>query len=128
MYAAILAASALLAVPFQPGTAVANSDHASGKRCWQDIRAIDDQADTDVRDVDKLITLLEDEVGDRAIASGDPGLQERLHAKIAAAKTRRADILDKQHDDLNEIRARCDRLRDEQERAADPDGLSKSRR
>ncbi|MET0230451.1 MAG: hypothetical protein ABW186_05910 [Rhodanobacteraceae bacterium] len=113
MHATILAMSTLLAALLDPGIAVHDGDHPPGTRCRQEFRAVDDQADVDMRDVNQLITLLEDEAGDDAIASGGQDSKDHLRARLAAAKTRRSDILDKQHDDLNVIRARCDRLRHE---------------
>ena len=107
MHASILALSTLLAASLDLGAAVAPGDLPPGTQCREDIRAVDDQADIDMRDINKLIALLEDELGDRATASGE---QDGLRARLVAAKTRRTDILDKQHDDLNVIRARCDRL------------------
>jgi hypothetical protein len=116
MYASIRVMSALLAAPFLFGTAMADTELPPGAKCRQEFRSVDDQADTDVRDVDRLIDLLEGEMGDSAIASGGQEFQDHLRARLETAKARRSDILDKQHDDLNVIRARCDRLRDEQQR------------
>jgi hypothetical protein len=117
MHPSILAVSLLLAASPDVRAAVVHAELPPGARCRQDIRAIDDQADVDMRDANKLIALLEDELDDRAIASSGQGMQDRLRARLAAAKTRRTDIFDKQHDDLNVVRARCDRL-SEQERAS----------
>ena len=103
--------STLVAAPLLFGAALASTELSPGATCREQIRSIDDQADTDVRDVNRLIALLENEVGDSAIASGGPDVLDRLHVKLDAAKTRRSEIIDKQHDDLNAIRARCDRSR-----------------
>jgi hypothetical protein len=119
MYAIVIALITLLATQLLVSTAVANGDPPSSAKCRQEIRAIDDQTDIDVRDINRLIALLEDEVNDRAIASGGQDLQDRLRARLGAAKLHRSSILDKQHNDLNAIRARCDRLRDEAKRATD---------
>jgi hypothetical protein len=108
------------------GTGASANDLPPGTICRQEIRAIDDQADVDMRDVNRLIALLEDELGDRAIASG--GQQDRLRARLDAAKLRRVAILDKQHDDLNTIRARCDRMRNDAERGVDRSGTAGSMR
>jgi len=113
MSVTLRATSALLFAVLS-GVAVADTELPPGARCRQDIRLVDDQADTQIQELNRLIVLLENEVGDRAIAAG--GLQDHLQQRLAAAKTRRSDLLDKQHDDLNVIRARCDRLRDEKQR------------
>jgi hypothetical protein len=115
-----------LLAPLLLGNAIASTELPPGAKCRQEIRAVDDQADGDVRDVNRLIALLEDEVGDSAIASG--GQQDRLRARLDAAKLRRSSILDKQHADLNAIRARCDRLRDDARHAADPTDAAGSAR
>lgn len=114
MHAILLAMSTLLAAPLDPGIAAPQSELAPGTRCREEFRAVDDQADVDMRDINQLIALLEDEAGDHASASGGQETQDHLRAKLSAARTRRSDILDKQHVDLNAIRARCDRLRHEQ--------------
>lgn len=111
MSSTIRVVSVLLVASFLLGSAIAKTELPLVK-CGQDFRSIDDQADRDVRDVDQLIGLLMSELGDTAIASGDPSLQNRVRGRLEAAKMRRADILDKQHNDLNAIRARCDELRD----------------
>jgi hypothetical protein len=127
MHAILLALSTLLAAPLDPVTAGQDSDSPPGTKCRQEFRAVDDQTDVDMRDVNQLIALLEDEVADPATASGAEDTQDHLRARISAARTRRSDILDKQHDDLNEIRARCDRMRHEQRRESAPDDLVRSR-
>ena len=101
----------LLAIAFLLGNTIAYAGFPLGMTCSQEFRSVDDQADIDIREVDQLIGLLESELGDTAIASGDAGLKNHLHARLEAARTRRADLLKKQHNDLNAIRARCDRLR-----------------
>ena len=108
--------SVWLLAPFLLGTAPGITPLPPGAKCRQEIRSVDDRADADVRDVNRLIALLEDEVGDTAIGSGGQDLQNGLRAKLDAAKKRRSEILDKQHEDLNAIRARCDRLQDERQR------------
>ena len=121
MFATELAMITLLVAPLMTGAPIANSEPSQSVSCRQEIRAIDDQADIDMRDIDQLIDRLEDEVGDRAIASSGQDVQDRLRARLDAAKLRRSGILDKQHDDLNVVRARCDRLPDKKVHAADPD-------
>ncbi len=108
MHATVLVASLLLAAPFQAISARTNTDPVSDTKCRQDIRAVNDQADVDIRDNDRLIALLENEIGDRAIASGEQSMQDRLRARLADARTHRSDILDKQRDDLSALRDRCD--------------------
>jgi hypothetical protein len=108
------------------GNAIASSELPHGAKCRQEIRAVDDQADVDIQAIGRLITLLEEEVDDRAIASG--GQLDRLRERLDAAKLQRTGLLDKQHDDLNMIRARCDRLREDAKRTAAPDNAALSER
>jgi len=115
MFGTLRVTSALV-VAFLSTAAVADTAVPAGARCRQEIRSVDDQADADIRDVNQLIVLLENELGDRAIASGAQNLRDHVDARLTAAKSRRSDLIDKQHDDLNVIRARCDRLRDEKQR------------
>ena len=117
MHARTCLIGALVAAAFQLGTAAADTELPLGAKCRQEIRSVDDQADADVRKVNELIVVLDGEIADSAIASSGQDLQNSLRARLEAAKTRRSDILDKQHSDLNVIRARCDRLRDEQQRS-----------
>ena len=117
MYASVGVTCALFAAMSLLGTAVAHVEPPVGAKCRQEIRWVDDQTDKDVRDVDQLIALLKGEIGDDAVASGGQDLQNYLQARLEAAKLRRSGILDKQHSDLNAIRARCDRLKDEQQRS-----------
>lgn len=126
MRASIRVISTFFVGAFLLSTAAANTDLPLGAKCRQEIRAVDDQTDTDVRRVNELIVVLEGEIADSAIASSGPDLQNSIRARLEAAKTRRSDIIEKQHTDLNAIRARCDRLRDEQQRAgtADPSAPS----
>jgi hypothetical protein len=124
MHITVIAMITLLAAPLCAATALGNPP--SSATCRQEIRSIDDQTDSDVRDINRLIALLEDEAGDRAIASGGQDAQDRLRTRLEAAKLHRSSILDKQHDDLNAVRARCDRLRDEQRRAAEIDERRRS--
>ena len=91
------------------GSSVANAEQQSRASCSEAFRSVDDQADMDIRDADRLIALLEDEARDPAISSGDDALQNRLRERLKEAVRQRESILDKQHDDLNAIRARCDR-------------------
>ena len=64
-----------------------------------------------------MIATLEGEIGKRAKSSGEEDVRahDQLRVRLEAAKLRRSSILDKQHDDLNAVRARCDRLRDGQQ-------------
>ena len=126
MYATSLAMITLFVAPLLAGAPVANSEPSQTARCRQEIRAIDDQADVDMRDIDQLIDRLEDEVGDHAIASSGQDVQDGLRARLDAAKLRRSGILDKQHDDLNVVRARCDRVPDTKRPVADPDAPVRS--
>jgi hypothetical protein len=126
MHAAAVALLALLAHPLLSVAATAAGDPAPKAGCWQEIRSVDDRADVDVREINRLIILLEDEIRSRSIASA--GQESELRAKLEAAKLRRSGILDKQHDDLNAIRAWCDRSRDERQRAADADALPRVER
>jgi hypothetical protein len=117
IHATVRAACWLAALALS-GNAIAGSDLPQGAKCRQEIRAVDDQADVDIQAIDRLIILLEGEVGDRAMPSGGP--LDRLRERLDAAKLQRTSLLDKQHDDLNVIRARCDRLRDDVHGAAAP--------
>jgi hypothetical protein len=126
MLATELAMITLFVAPLLAGAPIANSEPSKSMRCRQEIRAIDDQADIDMRDIDQLIDRLQDEVGDRAIASSGQDVQDGLRARLDAAKLRRSGIFDKQHDDLNVVRARCDRLPDKKRPAADLDDAAPS--
>lgn len=87
-------------------------DLAAGALCRRDFRAVDDQADVDVRNLDRRIALLESEIADPALSGSAQAFKDALRDKLDAAKVDRSRVLDKQHDDLNAIRDRCDRTRD----------------
>jgi len=111
MYAITLAAS-LLTAAFSP-LAVASP---SSTECTQRFRAIDDKADEDMRDAKELISLLEQEINDPAVISA---FHDDLRLRLKAAETNRANILSKQHLDLNATRDQCNQQRGaEQERRA----------
>jgi hypothetical protein len=63
----------------------ANVDAAPGPRCWQAIHSIDEQADIDVREIQRMIALLEEELGDQATASGGTASQDQLRTRIETA-------------------------------------------
>ena len=109
-------ASALLVLPLMVGNAAGGSELPVGTLCRQQFLAVDDQADADLRNLNRLIALLESEIADPALSPGAPGFKDGLRDKLEAAKLRRSEVFDKQHDDLNSIRARCDRLRDAKRR------------
>jgi hypothetical protein len=121
MHATLLAMSTLFAASIDPGIAAQDSDRPPGTNCREEFRAVDDQADVDMREINQLIALLADEAGDRAIVSGGADARDHLRDRLAAARTRRSDILDKQHLDLNAIRDRCGRLPHEPLREGEPD-------
>jgi hypothetical protein len=89
------------------GTATARSELSVAAQCRQDFRDVDDQADLDMQEANRLIALLESEMADPALASSGQDFKDGLRDKIEAAKARRSRIFEKQHDDLNVIRARC---------------------
>ena len=107
MKAAILSAIAFFALT-QSASA---SDESTSTRCRQEFSAIDDQADLEIRDLNRLIMLLESEVEDPGLAASSEGFRMDLRNKLEATKQRRAEVFDKQHDDLNAIRAKCSRSR-----------------
>lgn len=97
----LLAGSLLLC-----STGTAGSERSFNERCRLEFAAVDDQADKDLRDINRLIELLESEIADPALtSSGD--FSAGLQAKLEAAKLRRTEVFDKQHTDLNAIRERC---------------------
>ena len=108
--------SILVASSLMLGTATASSDLPAGALCRRDFRAVDDQADVDVRDLNRRIELLESEITDPGLSGSEQSFKDGLRDKLEAAKVHRSEVLDKQHDDLNSIRARCDRMRDGKQR------------
>ena len=104
------------------GTAAAGSELSSAS-CRLDFAAVDNQADKDIADINRLIALLESEIEDPALASSGQDFTAGLRAKITAAKLHRSQVFDKQHDDLNVIRDRCDRVWGDTQRSGASDGL-----
>ena len=88
-------------------TATAGSERSFSERCRLEFAAVDDQADKDLRDINRLIELLESEIADPALSSSGRDFSAGLQAKLEAAKLRRTEVFDKQHTDLNAIRERC---------------------
>jgi hypothetical protein len=84
---------------------------AKGDVCRREFRALDDQADIDMRDVNDLIARLEAEMIDPSLQPLGNDFREGLRVKLDSAKVRRGNVLDKHHTDLNAVRARCDRVR-----------------
>jgi len=102
---------ALFAALLLSSVATAGSEAPSGASCREEFAAVDDQADKDMQDINRLVSLLEAEIADPALSPSGPAFSDGLRVKLDAAKLRRSEIFDKQHHDLNAIRDRCDRLR-----------------
>lgn len=98
-----------LMTAFGAASSLAN---AQGEVCRRDIRNLDDQAERDMREVNRLIALLDSEIVDPSLLPLGRAFQESLRVKLESAKLHRNEVLDKHHADLNAVRARCDRVRD----------------
>jgi len=96
---------------------------SSSSNCAHRVRAIDDQADLDVRDANQQIARLRRLIASTAESGGDAARDTQIRTELAAAEARRADTLRDQHSDLNDVRRQCDVLRDA-ERQADRDAES----
>jgi len=101
----------LTALLLSSAATAAGSEPSFSERCRQEFAAVDDQADKDMRDINRLVDLLESEIADPALSSSGRDFSDGLHAKLEAAKLRRAQVFEKQHADLNAIRERCYRLK-----------------
>jgi hypothetical protein len=97
----------LFAALLLSSTAMAAPERSFNERCRLEFAAVDDQADKDLRDINRLIELLESEIADPALSSSGRDFSANLQAKLEAAKLRRTEVFDKQHTDLNAIRERC---------------------
>ena len=99
------------------GTAIAGPEQLPvGARCRMEFAQADDAADKDMREVNRLIALLENEIADPGVVLNKDSLRE----KLVAAKLRRTQVLAKQHDDFNAIRDRCNKLRQEERNTVAP--------
>ena len=115
--ATILLAAFLPAAATCATIAHATEDDAlSGATCSLLFRAIDDQADRDVRGANQRIWQIRRQIEIAAI--GTPHTIA-LGAELVAAQAERTDILEKQHLALNTARRRCDILRDAERKAPD---------
>jgi|KBSMisStandDraft_5_1062788.scaffolds.fasta_scaffold557973_2 hypothetical protein len=101
----------ILTALFLSSAATARPEPSFSERCRQEFAAVDDQADKDLQDLNRLVELLESEIADPALSSSGRDFTDGLHAKLEAAKLRRTEVFDKQHADLNAIRDRCYRAR-----------------
>jgi hypothetical protein len=110
-----LGAAILLAASVSSAAVAGQDDFPNGDSCAQRIRAVDDQADQDVRVANEDIARLRLElVASSTANTGDPVLE----AKLAAARSSKKETLQDQHSVLNGIRAQCDLLRAAERQAA----------
>jgi len=105
---ALMMALPLMAVASAHFDPLASLSVANGG-CTQRLRSIDDQADLDVRDANQRIVRLRRELA--LAASVGPPVASETQANLVAAVAQRADILQRQHTELNEVRRQCDILR-----------------
>jgi hypothetical protein len=68
------------------GTAAECHDLPTGALCRRDFRAVDDQADVDVRNIDRRIALLESEIADPALSGSAQAFKDALRDKLDAAR------------------------------------------
>lgn len=92
-------------------TAASNADSSSTDSCAERIRAIDDQADLDVREVNQEIARLRAEMATPADTAKSARREAEVRTELAAAQERREATLRDQHSVLNDVRAQCEMLR-----------------
>ena len=106
--AMLLRCAMFLPVSFALAGAATQPDFANGDSCAQRIRLIDDQADQDVREVNREIARLRLELVAPPTSTTNASSKAMIQTELAAAQVRKKDTLRDHHSDLNDVRAQCD--------------------
>ena len=112
LHTTLRATTAVIATAIASAAFAADFPVAADSACVREFRANETRSHADMRDLDRLIVLLREEIDDPAVASGNLVFRDDLRARLLLAEGRRTSLVDSRHADRSNAQRDCGPFRD----------------